>query len=434
MSTQYDKENLILSTLQDWFENIPKEPFVPGKTYIKVAQANENYSDFAAMFQAIFDRRWVEGGRWTEKAQDSLCDITGQDHVSFVNSGSSANLVAFLALQERFGSHKVITTAVGFPTTITAPLQAGKEIIFIDTDPETLAPNWDQLSEAYMMGKDVPGVILAHTLGFPFDEEEVVLRASGSWFLADACDCLGGKFREYPVGILANLSTYSFYPAHHVSGIEMGAVCSQSKELTRIVESYRNWGKNCHCKPNEDNACGARFNGKWGEMPVGFDHKYIYSRLGYNLKTTEIQTALLYSQLQHIDEIQSGRLANFIYLKEQLSDLSEYFGFMSYNPKISTPSPFGFFLLCKPPINRLKLIRYLENHKIGTRLVFGGNLSLQPGFQPYVRSGQIQTPYPLEGANNITANAFWISCNQNLTPEMMNYMIEILHKSVKEIK
>jgi Predicted pyridoxal phosphate-dependent enzyme apparently involved in regulation of cell wall biogenesis len=437
LQKQNDKVELMLSVMEDWFNSKPIKPFIPGETYIKVAQINQNLEDYLFMLRALIDDHWNEGGKWTEEAQELLSEITRQDYISFVNSGSSANLVAFLTLNEKFETDKIITTAVGFPTTITAPLQAGKEIVFVDTNPETLEPDYDQLKEAYFTGSENRyGVILAHTLGFPFDEEEVILRITERecWFLFDCCDALGAVTHEYPVGTQADLSTYSFYPAHHVSAIEGGAVCSRNKELTRIVESYRNWGRDCYCSPNEDNTCGARFNQKWGQMPKGYDHKYISARLGYNLKMTEIQASLLYSQLQHVQEIQESRLNHFKYMKGLLADLSDYFQFVSYDPAISTPSPFGFPILCREGISRLKLIRYLEDKKVGTRLIFGSDLSKQPAFIPYVRSGQIQCPFPLTGADNITDNAFWISCNQNLTSEQITYMVEILHQAVKEIK
>jgi CDP-4-dehydro-6-deoxyglucose reductase, E1 len=432
---QTEKISLIMSTLADWYAGKPQPIFEPGKTYIKVAQANNNLLDYIYMFKAILDDHWTEGGQWTTLAQDALSEVTKKDYVSLCNSGSSANLLAFSALNERYKFDTIITTAVNFPTTITPAIQANKKIVFLDTDPSTLAPAYSQLDE-YIQEHPHANicVILAHTLGFPFSEEEILndCLSSNCCFLFDECDALGAEIDGNPVGHLADLSTCSFYPAHHVSAIEGGAVFSGSKELTRLVESYRNWGRDCYCNPNEDNTCGQRFNGKWGDLPRGFDHKYITSRIGYNLKMTEIQAALLYSQLQGIEAIRDGRRMNFNNLRVGLSDLEEYFSFVKIDAG-AIPSPFGFVLTCKPPINRLKLIRYLENKMIGTRLIFGTNLALQPAFVPYVKSGQIQCPFDLSGAYNITENSFWISCNQNLTSEMVSYMIEILHQAVKEV-
>ena len=431
--SQNEKIALMLATLRDWYDDEPKVEFIPGKTIVKTAYPNDNFTDYQFMLEAILGKRWTAGGKWTNRAEELLCGITKQERCSFVNSGSSANLLAVSALVERYATDYIITTALNFSTTLAPLLQNNKKVIFIDSSPTTLEPDYAQLETAVNQLKESNlGIVFAHTLGMPFDEIEVEDRCFENdfvWKLYDCCDGLGSSRNGYPIGSLCDLSTYSFYPAHQASGIEMGAVCSKSSELTRIVESYCSWGRKCKCPPNVDNTCGMRLSSSW---PNG-DCKFTTERVGYNMKTTEIQLALLASQLSNnFEEIQPKRMEVFRKLSEGIADLSEFMQPITI-PTDSQPSPFYYPLLLKPPLDKLTMMRYLENHKIQVRPIVNGNMALQPAIQGYVRSGQVICPYPLDGANLITSSMIGISCSQNLSSEMISYILETLHTAIKEM-
>lgn len=430
---QNDIVALINAELSDWYDLKEKPVFIPGVTTIKTAYPNDNFTDYQFMLEAILGKRWTAGGKWTNRAEELLCGITKQEQCSFTNSGSSANLLATSALVERYATDYIITTALNFSTTLAPILQNNKKVIFIDSSPITLEPDYAQLEAIINQLKESNlGIVLAHTLGMPFDEIEVEDRCFENdfvWKLFDCCDGLGSSRNGYPVGSLCDLSTYSFYPAHQANGIEMGAVCSKSSELTRIVDSYCSWGRQCKCLPNVDNTCGKRLSSSW---PNG-DCKFTTERVGYNMKTTEIQLALLASQLNNnFDEIQPKRMEVFRKLSEGIADLSEYMQPITV-PVDSSPSPFYYAILLKEPLDKLTMMRYLENHKIQTRVIVNGNTSLQPAFAPFVRSGQIQIPYPLIGTTEISERMFGISCSQNLTDPMIEYIVTILHSAVKEM-
>ncbi len=356
-------------------------------------------------------------------------------HALMVNSGSSANLLALAALtspalKERrlVEGDEVITTAVGFPTTVTPILQNGLIPVYIDVDLKTYAANEVSLEAA--IGPKTKAIMMAHTLGNPFnlDLAKRLADKHGLWFIEDSCDALGGLYSGQQLGSFGDFSTFSFYPAHHITTGEGGAVLVKSNFLKPIVESFRNWGKDCWCAPGCDNTCLKRFNRQLGELPEGYDHKYTFSHLGYNLKSGDIQASIGLAQLDRLTDFVSKRKRNWNYLYNSLIGLSEYF-ILPEATKNSDPSWFGFALTVRneSPISRNEIVMLLDEAKIASRLLFGGNLLRQPAF--------IGTPNRVYGelvnSDIVMNNTFWLGVWPGLTIEMLDYVIEKLYKIFK---
>jgi CDP-6-deoxy-D-xylo-4-hexulose-3-dehydrase len=371
---------------------------------------------------------WLTTGRFNDQFEKELAEFMGVKHLLSVNSGSSANLVAFATLTSpKLGERaiqkgdEVIAVAAGFPTTVNPIVQFGAIPVFVDIDLKTHNVN-AELIEAAITPK-TKAVMLAHTLGNPFNLARVkaICEQYDLWLVEDCCDALGAKFDGKMVGTWGDIATLSFYPAHHITMGEGGAVFTNSRKLKAIAESFRDWGRDCFCPPGKDNTCGKRFCFKKGELPKGYDHKYTYSHLGYNLKISDMQAACGLAQLKRAPDFIKIRNENFEYLKNKLSALSDYIEVTAATEN-STPSWFGFPLTVKESsgVNRIDLITYLDEHKIGTRLLFAGNLTRQPYFEnvEYRVSGELTN-------TDISMNqTLWIGVYPGLTKAHLDFVVE----------
>lgn len=414
--------------------HFPK-PFISGDSSVPVSGKVFGAEELTAAVEASLDF-WLTAGPYAEKFERSLARTVGMRHALMVNSGSSANLLALSTLTStKLGDtalksgDEVITVAAGFPTTVTPIIQNGLTPVYIDIDLETYVANLDALEAA--ISPKTRAIMMAHTLGNPFNLDRVQELAikHNLWLIEDSCDALGGTYRNKNLGSFGDLSTLSFYPAHHITTGEGGAVLTKRAALKPIIESFRDWGRDCWCAPGCDNTCLKRFEWELGELPFGFDHKYTYSHLGYNLKSGDIQAAIGLAQLARLEDFVHLRRRNWNYLYSGLSDLEEFF----YLPKPtenSEPSWFGFALTLRPgsPISRNSLTMHLESRKIGTRLLFGGNLLKQPAFANTPRRVQGE----LKNTNQVMADTFWLGVWPGLTLQMLDYVIETIHDCFKD--
>lgn len=422
-----------MTTIREFIkENRRKKPvpFVAGETEIPVTVKQIDENDLIGLVDTVLDE-WFTDGKEARRFSVNLAESVQKSHAILVNSGSSANLLAVSALFEKYPNRrKVISCATGFPTTINSILQAGGELLIVDSDKNTLNASMVQLMSS-LHRDDVAGVMLAHTLGFPFPEHIIrrTCRELGKWLISDCCDALGSEVNGEHVGYDSEISTYSFYPAHTITCGEGGAVATDDEQLSRIVYSLRDWGRDCVCPTGKDNTCHARFAQKFGLLPMGYDHKYVYSRLGYNFKMTDFQASLGRTQLEKLPQFIQKRRANYTYLKANLLDLQDKLSF----PVIldgANPSPFGFPITVREGkcINKDRIVHRLEYGKIRTRPVFGGNLMRQPA---YCEAGSlVERPWVLDDADYLMNNSFWIGCHPSLTKQMMDYMIEVLHEVI----
>jgi len=365
-----------------------EKTFVPGESVVPPSGKVLGETELQYMVEASLDG-WLTTGRFNDRFEKELAKFIGIEKLITVNSGSSANLVAFSALTSpKLGDRaikkgdEVIGVAAGFPTTVNPIIQFGAVPVFVDVDLKTHNVNAD-LIEAAITPK-TKAIMLAHTLGNPFDIAKVkaICDKHNLWLVEDCCDALGAKYNGQHVGTFGDIATCSFYPAHHITMGEGGAVFSNSSQLMTIAESFRDWGRDCYCPPGFDNTCGKRFEQKLGDLPQGYDHKYTYSHLGYNLKISDMQAACGLAQLKRLPEFVEKRNKNFEYLKERLQSVTEFIE-LTEPTENSTPSWFGFPITLKDTseINRVDLTKYLDQHKIGSRLLFAGNLIRQPYFE-----------------------------------------------------
>jgi len=419
-------------------------PFVAGKTTIPYAGRVFTGDEVAAAVRTTLDF-WLTLGPEGTAFERELASAVGVSHSVAVNSGSSANLLALSALTSskipksrriRPGD-EVITCAAGFPTTVAPIVQNGAVPVFIDTDLGTGNAQVEMLDEALVPGK-TKAVMMAHTLGNPFDLKAVVsfCKRHGLWLIEDNCDALGSRYampgsEARPTGSFGDLSTQSFYPPHHITMGEGGAVNIVSHPpLKAIVESFRDWGRDCWCQSGKDNTCGKRFHWKHGDLPKGYDHKYIYSHLGYSLRPLDLQAAIGRVQLRRLSEFTEARRANWCYLRAGLADLTECFDFMFPTPG-GIPSWFGFMLLVKEdaPFTAVDLSRRLDEHRIGNRRLFGGNLVRQPAFVELKRDNPnaYRVVGELSGADGLMNRALFVGVYPGLTRPMLDYIVETLH-------
>jgi CDP-6-deoxy-D-xylo-4-hexulose-3-dehydrase len=376
------------------------------------------------MVEASLDA-WLTTGRFNEAFEKGLGAYLGVAHCLTVNSGSSANLVAFSVLTSpRLGDRairpgdEVIGVAAGFPTTVNPILQFGAVPVFVDVRLDSCNIDASLIEQA--ITPRTKAIMLAHTLGNPFDLDAVVslCRKHGLWLIEDCCDALGSTYRGRKVGTFGDLGTLSFYPAHHITTGEGGAVFTNNAELARIAESFRDWGRDCYCAPGRDNTCGQRFCRKMGDLPHGYDHKYIYSHLGYNLKMTDMQAACGLAQLSRLDDFVQQRKRNHAFLKERLRSCAEYL-ILPDATEGSDPSWFGFAMTLRDnaPVTRLDLLTYLDQHKVGTRLLFAGNLTRQP----YMQGRNYRVSGLLTQTDVVMNHTFWIGVHPALKPEMLEF-------------
>lgn len=408
-----------------------KAEFTPGETTIPVTGKVFGESELKAAVEASLDF-WLTSGPYTEAFESRFAKTVGMRHAFIVNSGSSANLLALSSLTSPAHGDRalrpgdeVLTVAAGFPTTVTPILQNGLTPVYVDVDAETYVAIDEQLEAA--ISKKTKAIMMAHTLGNPFnlDFVQALAKKHNLWLIEDSCDALGGTYRGQNLGTFGDLSTFSFYPAHHITTGEGGAVLIKKVAHKRIVESFRDWGRDCWCAPGCDNTCLKRYEWTLGELPEGYDHKYTYSHLGYNLKSGDIQAAIGLAQLDRLESFVELRRRNWAYLFTAIKELEEFL-VLPKATENSDPSWFGFALTVKPnsPKTRNQIVQELNENKIGTRLIFGGNLLRQPAF--------IGTPRRVIGdlvnTDRIMNDTFWIGVWPGLTISMLDYMAENLKK------
>jgi len=415
----------------------PQKNFVPGESAIPVTGKVFGAPELTAAVKASLDF-WLTAGPYTEEFESRFAKTVGMRDAFMVNSGSSANLLALTTLTSpSLGQRalkpgdEVLTVAAGFPTTVTPILQNNLVPVYVDVDLETYVANEESLEKS--IGPKTKAIMMAHTLGNPFnlDLVENLANKHKLWVIEDSCDALGGTYNGRALGSFGDLSTFSFYPAHHITTGEGGAVLIKKVAHKRLVESFRDWGRDCWCAPGHDDTCLKRYGWTLGGLPEGYDHKYTYSHLGYNLKSGDIQAAIGLAQLNRLDEFTALRRRNWAYLKAGLESLSDFLT-LPRATEGSDPSWFGFALTVSPssPKTRNQIVQELNEYKIGTRLLFGGNLLRQPAFA--------NTPRRVEGdlknTDTIMNDTFWIGVWPGLTIPMLDFVIEILHKILGKTK
>jgi CDP-6-deoxy-D-xylo-4-hexulose-3-dehydrase len=399
-------------------------PFLPGASVVPPSGKLLDATELKYMVEASLDG-WLTTGRFNAEFEKKLAAFIGVKHLITVNSGSSANLVAFSTLTSpklderaiRKGD-EVIGVACGFPTTVNPILQFGAVPVFVDVDRYT--HNIDaSLIEAAITPK-TKAIMLAHSLGNPFNLDVVtaLCKKYNLWLVEDCCDALGSTYRGQMVGTFGDIATLSFYPAHHITMGEGGAVFTNNDELKTIAESFRDWGRDCYCPPGKDNTCGKRFCWQLGSLPEGYDHKYTYGHLGYNLKITDMQAACGLAQLEKAPQFIQARKDNFAFLKERLAACEEFVQ-LPQATEHSDPSWFGFPITLKDncPVTRVDLLTYLDQNKVGTRLLFAGNLTRQP----YMQGAIYRVSGELTNSDNVMNNTFWIGVQPSLSPEMLEF-------------
>ena len=415
----------------------PEKVFTPGESAVPVTGKVFGQEELSAAVQASLDF-WLTAGPYTEQFESRFAKTVGMRHAFMVNSGSSANLLALTALTSpKLGERalkpgdEVLTVAAGFPTTVTPILQNGLIPVYVDVDLETYVANDQALESA--IGPNTKAIMMAHTLGNPFnlDLVEKLVKKHNLWVVEDSCDALGGTYRGKNLGTFGDLSTFSFYPAHHITTGEGGAVLAKKVSMKPIVESLRDWGRDCWCAPGCDNTCLKRYEWQLGELPEGFDHKYTYSHLGYNLKSGDIQAAIGLAQLDRLESFVALRRSNWHYLLQGLSDLDEFL-LMPKATVNSDPSWFGFAITVKKqcPKTRNEIVQALNELKIATRLLFGGNLLRQPAFAGTPRRVHDE----LVNTDIVMNETFWIGVWPGLSVPMLEFMIESLHKILGQSK
>jgi CDP-6-deoxy-D-xylo-4-hexulose-3-dehydrase len=403
------------------------KPFVPGESPVPVSGKVLGAKELQLMVEASLDG-WLTTGRFNTAFEERLAKYLGVKYLITVNSGSSANLVAFSALTSpRLGDRaikpgdEVIGVAAGFPTTVNPILQFGAVPVFVDIDLAT--HNIDASLIEAAIGPKTKAIMLAHSLGNPFNLDVVtaLCKKHNLWLVEDCCDALGSTYDGKLVGTFGDIGTLSFYPAHHITMGEGGAVFTNNAELKLIAESFRDWGRDCYCPPGKDNTCNKRFCWKLGELPEGYDHKYTYSHLGYNLKISDMQAACALAQMDRVDEFVAARKRNFDYLKERLASCADFLELPEATPK-SDPSWFGFLALLKPEsgVKRVDLLAYLDQNKIGTRLLFAGNLTRQP----YMIGRNFRVSGSLERTDIVMNQAFWLGVYPGLGTEHLDYIVQ----------
>lgn len=432
----------VLDDIREFVQaNVNQQKFIPGKTYIHASGPKLDPEDFTTLTEAVLNG-WYTEYTFAHKFAEKLKTQQKKEFAVLCNSGSSASLLAITACKEYYNLRKndlVVTCAMGFPTTVSPIYQNELVPYYIDVIPETLSPDLEQLDEVLYNVEDIFGIILAHNLGFPFDEWEVSelnkkYYGGDLFFIADCCDAIEATFIDNLgvrclVGTYSDVQTHSFFPAHGITTGEGGAVLTNDEDLDRIMRSLSSWGKSCDCLPGQDNTCGHRFDyPDRGKLPEGWDHKYIFDRLGYNLKMTDLQAALGYSQIQRLPEFVKARINNYHYLRQALHQYRSRISFVEWD-EYSKPVPFGFPIYVREDAGFTvnDIVRFLESRKVGTRRFFGGNLTKQPGFMnlPYQKMD-------LSGTDYVMNQGFWVGVQPHLTQEMLDYMIEQFEEFFKQ--
>jgi len=420
---------LVVGNQVEQFHTSVNQPkiFTPGTSVIPPSGKVIGAPELKNMVEASLDG-WLTTGRFNEAFEKRFAEFVGVPYALTTTSGSSANLLAFTALtSHKLGTRalqpgdEVITVAAGFPTTVNPMLQNGMVPVFVDVDATTY--NIDPTKIEAAVSAKTKAIMVAHTLGNPFDLDAVMAVANkhNLWVIEDCCDALGSRYKGQHVGTFGHIATCSFYPAHHITMGEGGMIFTQDRDLRTIIESFRDWGRDCYCGPGCDNTCGKRFGQQLGTLPMGYDHKYTYSHLGYNLKITDMQAACALAQMDRLPGFIAARKHNFAFLKERLKSCEEFL-ILPEATAGSEPSWFGFPITLRAAagVERVELLKYLDQYKIGTRLLFAGNLTRQPYFagRTYRISGE------LANTDNIMNNTLWIGVYPGLTEEMLDFVCE----------
>lgn len=428
------RENILRLVAEYTAEAFAPQPFSPGKTHVPVAGRVFDAEDVQFLVDASLDF-WLTTGRFAAQFEKEFARFFNLRHAILVNSGSSANLLALTCLtsptlEERQlkPGDEVITVATGFPTTVNPIFQNNLTPVFVDVEIPTYNIDVTQLEDA--LSPKTRAVMAAHTLGNPFDLQAVTAfcQKHDLWLIEDCCDAVGAAYNGRMVGGFGNLATVSFYPAHHITMGEGGAVLTNEPKLKKLVESFRDWGRDCWCEPGQDNTCGKRFGWQLGQLPDGYDHKYTYSHIGYNLKATDMQAAVGVAQLKKLPTFIERRRENFNHLRQRLEPLQEFFILPRPTPN-ADPSWFGFPIYVRPaaPFTRDEVVKRLNERNIGTRLLFGGNLTRQPAYlgQNYRIVGNLQN------SDEVMKRVFWIGVYPGLTRPMLDYVCETLEHLCK---
>ena len=418
-----------IAQLVDEYAAIQYTPktFTPGTTVVPPSGKVLDAAELKNMVEASLDG-WLTTGRFNEAFEKRLAEYLGVKFLITTNSGSSANLLAFTTLTSpRLGERaikpgdEVIGVAAGFPTTVNPILQFGAVPVFVDID--LASHNIDAGKIEAAIGPKTKAIMLAHSLGNPFNINVVmeICRKYGHWLIEDNCDALGSRYDGQLTGTFGDIGTLSFYPAHHITMGEGGAVFTNNHELKLIAESFRDWGRDCYCPPGKDNTCGKRFCWKLGNLPEGYDHKYTYSHLGYNLKITDMQAACGLAQMDKLDGFVQARKDNFAYLRSRLASCEEFLILPEATPN-SDPSWFGFLMTIRPEsdVRRVDLINYLDQNKIGTRLLFAGNLTRQP----YMLGRNFRISGDLTNTDLVMNNSFWVGVYPGLSEDMLGFIAD----------
>ncbi len=428
----------ILSLVHEFHaEQFPQREFLPGQSVVPVSGKVIDGNDIGAVVESALDA-WFTTGRWAKEFEKKLARFVGVRSASLVNSGSSANLVAFSALTSpKLGERQikpgdeVITVGAGFPTTVNPILQNRCVPVFIDVTLPSYEIDVTKLEAA--RSEKTKAVMIAHTLGNVFDVDAVTAfcKKYNLWLVEDTCDALGSTWKGQKVGTFGDIATVSFYPAHHITMGEGGAVLTDKPALKVLIESFRDWGRDCWCEPGVDNTCGKRFDWQLGTLPCGYDHKYTYSHVGYNLKATDMQAALGVSQIEKLPHFVERRKENFKYLRAKLEPLADVLMLPEATPG-ANPSWFGFPISVREdaPFKRDQLTRALEANKIGTRLIFAGNLLRQPAYEGW----EYRVVGEMTNTDFVMNQSFWIGTFPGLTPPMLDFIAKVIIDFVANAK
>lgn len=425
----------IAERVQDYYDAaFPSHAFVPGKTPVPVSGKIFNASELCHLVDSALDF-WLTSSRFTDHFEKEFGAFIGSKHALLVNSGSSANLLAISALTSpKLGRRRlkagdeVLTVAAGFPTTVNPIIQNQLVPVFVDASLPTYNVDVQALEAA--LSPKTRAVILAHTLGNPFDLDRVArfCKAHDLWLVEDCCDAVGSRYGGRMVGTFGDISTFSFYPAHHITMGEGGCVLSNDPLLATLVQSFRDWGRDCWCKPGADNTCARRYSGRFGDLPDGYDHKYVFSHIGYNLKATDMQAAIGLAQLKKLPGFVTIRKQNFHLLHAGLTPLEPLL-ILPEPTRHSDPSWFGFPITVAPeaPFTRNELVAFLESANIATRLLFAGNMTKQPAY----KDARYRIAGGLEQTDRIMNSTFWVGVYPGLSEEMCGYVVDQIRAYVR---